>query len=132
MARLVSGKDPYSSVACGHSFPRSQKHKVAFGRIWFFLVSETAGGPSANTFFNFSVQIPWDSGPNKILKSVGRRSARLLSETKKNQMHQRRDPAKGPPDAAAAAMPQRDAKAYRFQGLGVLLTNQKFSDTGCW
>ena len=39
----------------------------------------------------------------------------------------RRDAPNGPPDAAASAMAQRAAVAYRFEGLGVLLTYQKFS-----
>ena len=40
----------------------------------------------------------------------------------------RPDAPKGPQDAAASGMAKRDAVAYRFEGLGALLTYQKFSD----
>ena len=39
---------------------------------------------------------------------------------------------KDPQDGAATAVGKRDTKAHRVQGQGVLLTYQKFTDTGCW
>ena len=39
---------------------------------------------------------------------------------------------KAPQDGAATAVAKRDTKAHRFHGQGVLLTYQKFPDTGCW
>ena len=39
---------------------------------------------------------------------------------------------KDPHNGVAVAVAKRDTKTHRFQGLGVLLTYQKFSDTACW